>query len=191
MRGEADKVLRAGAPRAALLIAWAGMEATLRRAALRAGRHGQVGVQPSVLIRELHSAGVLSPKEARLLEEVRQVRTSSAHGLAPVDFDLDIVPQVNDISRRMLADSTPNLVKQKEIANISAIEAVEAYSVIVSDKLSLPLFEFFSSRGLQGRIEPNVIEGTAPQHDIQIQKSIEFKDFFRLLNEWKESYVND
>ncbi len=191
MISEANRVQQAGAPRAALMIAWAGMEATLRRAALRAGRGGQVGVQPSVLIRELHSAGVLQPNEVRILEELRQVRTASAHGLAPVDFDVDIIPQINDISLRMLADTTPNVRKRNEVADIVAVDAIDAYSVIVGDKLCQSLFEFFTSRGLRGRIEMNAIGGADPHHDIQIQKTIAFRDLGRLLNEWKESYVND
>jgi hypothetical protein len=191
MIDEADRVLQAGAPRAALMMAWAGMEAALRRAALRQGRHGQIGVQPSVLIRELLSANVLQPPEARILEEIRQLRTASAHGLAPTGFDPDIIPQINDLSRRMLADTTPNVRKQKEIADIFPVDAIEAYSVIVREKLAQSLFDFFTSRGLRGRIEENAIGGDDPHHDIQIQKTIGFKEFVRLLNEWKESYVND
>jgi hypothetical protein len=191
MISEAERVLQAGAPRAALMIAWAGMEATLRRAALRAGRGGQVGVQPSVLIRELLSGGVLNPNEARILEELRQVRTAAAHGLAPVDFDLDIIPRINDISRRVLTDTTPNLRKRKEVADIFAVDATDAYSVIVPDKLCQSLFKFFTSRGLRGRIEVNAIGAANPHHDIQIRRTIAFEEFVRLLNEWKESYVND
>jgi hypothetical protein len=61
---------------AALLIAWAGLEASLRRAALQAGRQGKIGVQPSILIRELFAAGQLTPAEQRSLEEMRQLRTA-------------------------------------------------------------------------------------------------------------------
>jgi hypothetical protein len=187
---EADLALRAGALRSALMIAWSGLEATLRRTALRAGRRGQVGVQPSVLIRELLSAQVLQPNEARILEELRQLRTASAHGLAPVELDPDIIPQINDISRRMLVDTATDVRKQKEVTEIIAVEAIEAYSVIIRDKLAQLLFDFFRSKGLSGQVVENAIGGDDPHHDIQIQKTIGFKEFVRLLNEWKEGYVN-
>jgi hypothetical protein len=103
MLNEADRASQTGAYRAALLIAWAGLEATLRRAALRAGRQGRIGVQPSILLGELFAAGQLTPAEHRTLEELRQLRTASAHGLAPVGLDADIISKINTISNRLLA----------------------------------------------------------------------------------------
>jgi hypothetical protein len=105
MLNEADRAVDVGALRAALMIAWAGMEATLRRAALLAGKHGQVGVQPSVLIRELVSAGLIKRDEALSLEELRQLRTAAAHGLAPEDIDKNIVSRINALSRQMLKET--------------------------------------------------------------------------------------
>ncbi len=103
MLDEADRATQIGAHRAGLLMAWAGLEATLRRAALRAGKQGKIGVQPSILIRELFAAGQLTPAEHRTLEELRQLRTASAHGLAPMAFDVEIIPRIKDISNRLLA----------------------------------------------------------------------------------------
>jgi len=103
MLNEADRASQTGAYRAALLIAWAGLEATLRRAALRAGRQGRIGVQPSILLGELFAAGQLTPAEHRTLEELRQLRTASAHGLAPVGLDADIISKISAISNRLLA----------------------------------------------------------------------------------------
>lgn len=191
MIDEANRVLSIGAVRAAMMVAWAGMEATLRRAALRRGSHGKIGVQPSVLIQELVSAGELRPNEAILLEELRQLRTATAHGLAPVELDPDVVPRLNDISRLMLSRTSPNEQRQQDVADVFAIDAIEAFSVIAPANFCRLLFDFFKSRGLNGKIEDNVVvEGGKPHHDIQIEKSIDFKDFVRLLNEWKEEYIN-
>jgi hypothetical protein len=170
-------------------MAWAALEASLRRAALRQGRHGQVGVQPTILIRELLSAGVLSPEEGRLLEELRQLRTASVHGLAPVDFPPHLIPEINAIARRMLAD-TGDRRRQRDVADIFPIEAIEAFSVIISVRLCRSLWDFLLAKGLQGRVEENAIGGDDPQHDIQIQKTIPFREFNRLVNEWKEHYIN-
>jgi hypothetical protein len=186
---ESERALLIDARRSALVMAWAGLEASLRRAALRRGRHGQIGVQPTILIRELLSAGVLSADEGRFLEELRQLRTVSVHGLAPVDIPPHVIPEINAFSRGMLAD-TGDRRRQRDVADIFAIDAIEGYSVILSDRLYRSLWDFLMSKGLQGRIEMNAIGGDEPQHDIQIQKTIPFREFNRLVNEWKESYIN-
>jgi hypothetical protein len=99
---EADRAMRSGADRAALLMAWAGLEAVLRRTALRAGRQGKIGVQPAILIRELFAAGKLTPAEHSSIEELRQLRTVLAHGLAPMKFDSENIPKISAISKRLL-----------------------------------------------------------------------------------------
>ena len=102
MLNEAEKAQRSGAYRAAFLMAWAGLEATLRQAALRAGRKGKIGIQPSILIRELFAAGRLTPTDHRSLEELRQLRTTSAHGLTPVALDPASIAKVTAIAKRLL-----------------------------------------------------------------------------------------
>jgi hypothetical protein len=189
MLEESERVLQANARRSALVIAWAALEASLRRAALRRGRHGQIGVQSTILIRELLSAGMLSPDECRLLEELRQLRTVSVHGLAPVDFSPHMITEMNMISRRMLAE-TGDRRRQRDVADIFPIDAIEVYSVIISARLCGSLWSFLIERGLRGNLEENVIGGDDPQHDIQINKTIPFREFNRLVNEWKESYIN-
>ena len=71
MLAEAGVPLNANAYRAALLLAWAALEAALRRTALRAGLQGRIGVQPSVLLRELFAAGKITEDEYQLLEHLR------------------------------------------------------------------------------------------------------------------------
>jgi len=186
---ESERALQFGSRRAALLMAWAALEASLRRTALRMGRHGHIGVQPTILIRELISAKLLSPKMARSVEEVRQLRNVSVHGLAPVEIQEQAISEMTDICRQLLAD-TGNRRRQRDVADIFAIEAIEAYSIIVSEQMVQPLWHFFESKGLRGRIVRNAITGDNPQHDIQIEKTISFREFNRLVNEWKERYIN-
>jgi hypothetical protein len=100
---EAEIAVRAGAKRAALLIAWAGLEATLRRAACFTGRTGKIGTQPVVLIRELFSEGRLAAGEHEVIERLRQLRMSAAHGLTPVAFQDDLISATETIANRILA----------------------------------------------------------------------------------------
>lgn len=102
MLAEAERAMRLGAPRAALLMAWAGFEAALRRAALRAGREGKIGVQPAILIRELFAAGKLTPEARNSIEGLRQLRTVLAHGLAPMAFDEGEVLKISALTKRLL-----------------------------------------------------------------------------------------
>jgi hypothetical protein len=102
---ESERALEFDARRSALVMGWAALEASLRRVALWKGRHGQIGVQPTILIRELLSAGLLSREDRRFLEELRQVRTATVHGLAPVNFSPRIIHEMNTMSQRLLADT--------------------------------------------------------------------------------------
>lgn len=56
---EAGSALSNGLVSAAVLLAWAALEAALRRTAVDAGYKGKVRVQPTVLIRELYSLGLV------------------------------------------------------------------------------------------------------------------------------------
>jgi hypothetical protein len=87
---------------AALLIAWAAMEAVLRRAAQSRGLKGRAGVVPQMLIRELFSSGFLSPDEMRLLEDARQVRMAAAHGLSPSTPSPELLRDLIRLARNVL-----------------------------------------------------------------------------------------
>ena len=102
MLDEADIALKHGALRAALLIAWAGLEAALRQTALRAGKQGKIGVQPAILIRELFETGKLTLEEHRSIEELRQLRTAFAHGLAPINVDRENISRISRLSKRLI-----------------------------------------------------------------------------------------
>jgi len=93
------------AARAALLMAWAAMEALLRRAALTRGIKGRSSVVPQILIRELFSTGFLSSAEMRLLEEARQVRMAAAHGLSPLAPNPVLLQNLISLARTLLMRS--------------------------------------------------------------------------------------
>ncbi len=104
---DARKAMDAGLERAAIVLAWAALEAALRRAALQAGLKGKIGTQPSALARQLSAVGLLNQRETAFLEETRQLRTEIVHGLAPKPVPQEIIRNVIAIADRFvrLSDS--------------------------------------------------------------------------------------
>jgi hypothetical protein len=82
MLDEATRASNAHANNAALLIAWAALEAALRINARLRGIDGRSAAVPQSLIRELTNQEFLSLSELHFLEETRQRRTATAHGLS-------------------------------------------------------------------------------------------------------------
>jgi hypothetical protein len=113
MIGESERALQFGSGRSALVMAWAALEATLRRIAIHRGLRGRIGVQPTILIRELISADVLSPEQSRTLEGFRQLRTSAVHGLAPVSIQPETISKMNAISKQLLNQNTRSTADQQ------------------------------------------------------------------------------
>jgi hypothetical protein len=105
MLHEAETVLKANALRAAFLLAWAGLEATMRQLAQRAGLNGKVGTQPLLLVRELYASGYISQEDFQRLEQTRRLRTEILHGLVPAVIDEGIVQYVISLARQLLAQS--------------------------------------------------------------------------------------
>jgi hypothetical protein len=105
MFDEAESVIRSGAVRSSLMVAWAGLEATLRRRALLFGLQGRVGVQPMVFIRELQATGNIAPHEFNVIDRIRGARIATAHGLAPALVNEEDVWALIALGRRFLAES--------------------------------------------------------------------------------------
>src|SRR5262249_36735372 len=103
MLKEAEKVVGVSTG-AAFLMAWAGLEASMRRLAQRAGIGGRPGTQTLTLIRELYSSGQISSPIFRHLEELRLKRTEIAHGLEPPAVDPEWVRSLVELARKFLAD---------------------------------------------------------------------------------------
>jgi hypothetical protein len=102
MLQEAISVAGTGAVRAGFVMAWSGLEAALRQVALRRGLQGRIGVQPTILMRELFSAHVLNQDDMSILEEARQARTGIVHGLAPRPLAADAVSKIAKLARRLM-----------------------------------------------------------------------------------------
>jgi hypothetical protein len=101
---EALDALRHGLGPAAMLLAWAALEAALRRKALHVGYKGKVRVQPTVLIRELYALRVLNSEQVQALESARQKRTAIAHGLTAPSVERDDVLQIVNFAEHLLSD---------------------------------------------------------------------------------------
>lgn len=110
MLAEAEEVAARAGDRAALVLAWAALEATLRRVAARAGLNGRAARPPVTLLRELYALGHVSADDFRALERTRKVRAEVVHGFAPRPIDAGLVSQVTTLARRMLAGGTPAAV---------------------------------------------------------------------------------
>lgn len=103
MLDEAEQASKSGADRAALLLAWAALEAALRQRAHRLGSSGKVGIQPTILIKQLFASGGLSQLEYQKVEQLRQLRTAVAHGLAPLRGVSNDMPDVRSLVSRLLS----------------------------------------------------------------------------------------
>lgn len=104
MLAEARKCANVGVPTAAFVLAWAALEATLRRAALNAGLKGKIGTQPSALIRELYASHRLSRNEYEMVERALQQRNAVVHGLRDSIVDPEVVRSVARLSERLLQE---------------------------------------------------------------------------------------
>jgi hypothetical protein len=105
MLEEALLVAANSTSRASFLMAWSGLEAVLRQIALRRGLQGRIGVQPTILMRELFSANILNQADLSFLEEARQARTAIVHGLAPQPLPPDSVVRVVELARRLMDEN--------------------------------------------------------------------------------------
>lgn len=105
MLAESEHVLSLGSARSAFLLAWAGLEAAMRRVGQRAAIGGRIGTGPTTLARELYSAGLVTRDELRSLDEVIRIRNLTAHGLAPAEVSEAMVLQLIDLAKKLLAES--------------------------------------------------------------------------------------
>lgn len=105
---EARKLSEMGFLAPSLVLAWAALEASLRRAALSVGLKGKIGVQPSMLVRELFASHLLNSEQAAFLERTRQLRTAIVHGLAPPPVSLSVVARIIQLAEQLIGSSSPD-----------------------------------------------------------------------------------
>src|SRR5262249_11682890 len=86
----------------ALITAWAGLEATMRRRLLAAGETTGWEAMPREMMNELVSTGVLPSEDFPRLEMSYRLRSQIAHGFVPQHFDAGHVQFVIDTARRLL-----------------------------------------------------------------------------------------
>jgi hypothetical protein len=101
---EAEQLLKAGHAEAALLIAWAGTEATLRLVAEREGVKAERN-EANFLLNRLATEGVLGQREYQVLRGALSLRNAIAHGLKPDTVVRSKVPGLLRTARGLLEPS--------------------------------------------------------------------------------------
>jgi hypothetical protein len=104
---DAEQLARGGFLRAALITAWAGFEAAMRRRLRGSGETAEVEALSRPMLNELYSTGVLSAAEFPRLEQVYRLRSEIAHGFASPTLDPAVVHFLVDTARRLLEESRP------------------------------------------------------------------------------------
>lgn len=113
---QADELGRSGHPQFAVVAAWAGLEAAMRLRLRASGREAGWGSKPREMVRELYSAGALTPDEFRQVELASQLRTQIVHGFAPqpanganpqtvTDQQLSVMRAISDLTSRLVNES--------------------------------------------------------------------------------------
>lgn len=90
---------------AACLVAWAGLEAAMRRRLRAAAERADSGTATRTLLNELYSIGVLTMEELPQLEKLFQLRNRIAHGFAAQVTDKASAHLMIDLARRLLSES--------------------------------------------------------------------------------------
>jgi hypothetical protein len=101
---EAEELLKAGHAEAALLMAWAGTEATLRLVAEREGVKAE-RQEANFLLERLTTEGVLGQREYQVLNGALSLRNAIAHGLKPDAVVRSKVPGLVRVARALLEPS--------------------------------------------------------------------------------------
>jgi hypothetical protein len=96
----ADEMTENGHVDLASVIAWAGLEAAMRKVASEAGFAGRTA--PDDLLRTLYSNGFLSREQFDRLNESYKIRTQVVHGLVPPKLDPELVRFVTGTARELV-----------------------------------------------------------------------------------------
>jgi hypothetical protein len=102
----ADDLARSGLINPALVTAWAGLEAVMRRRLRLAGEADGNGMQPEVMLNILTSAGVLSREEFTRLEKAFEQTSLVSHGFEPSAVEPRTVPLLIQTAQRLLEETT-------------------------------------------------------------------------------------
>lgn len=117
---EVETLIQINQIRAALVIAWAALEAAMRRVCSK-GELYMPKTTPSELLRTLYGNGVLSRKEFELLRETYRFRTEVVHGLVSPPFDsADIKGIIVTIRRLLTGQSEQSNHQERSVPHESA-----------------------------------------------------------------------
>ena len=101
----AERLSDSGELASSLMIAWATLEAAMRRSA----RSAEIEVKsysPLFLLTVLYSNGLLDRGEFDTLSEALKLRNAFAHGMNPAAIDPSVPRSVVSIARKLIADRT-------------------------------------------------------------------------------------
>jgi REase_AHJR-like len=104
---DAEQLIGTGYVRPAVITAWAGFEAAMRRRLRSMGERAGPGADPMSLVGELHSGGPFSVEEFQHLERIYLLRNEIVHGFAAPTVDAGDVRFLVDTGRRLLEESQP------------------------------------------------------------------------------------
>jgi len=102
-----DSVLEAGFINAALVSAWASLEAAMRKRLIAMDGHAAWGIQPRSMLNELYSEGVFSTEDFPRLESAWKMRNEIVHGFAAPTVEPETVQFLLQTAKRLLKESKP------------------------------------------------------------------------------------
>lgn len=106
----AAELSRGGFTRYAVIPAWAALEAAMRLRLHSLAPGAEWGGKTREMVKELYSAGALSPDEYRRVQVASQIRNQLVHGFAPQtagtgDSERELVRLLGDIAGRLVGES--------------------------------------------------------------------------------------
>ena len=109
---QAQELSMKGFTRYAVIPAWAAFEAAMRMRLRAYGQEAGWGSIPRQMVKELYSAGALSPDEFQCVEGAAQLRNQIVHGFASPhaeagDSEAKLVQLLSDVAGRLASESQP------------------------------------------------------------------------------------
>ena len=89
------------------MLAWAVLEAAMRRRLRAEGEEAGWGTSPRTMLNELYSGGVLQGSVFRDLEGLFQVRSAIVHGFTMPVIEKSAVQLLVETARRLLIEAQP------------------------------------------------------------------------------------
>jgi len=102
---EAEKMIKMGFVRPAIITAWSALEASMRLSLRASGERAGWGAAPRSMINELYSSGTLSSDEFAALERLFQLRNQIVHGFSSPTADAALVQFISTIAHRLLEEA--------------------------------------------------------------------------------------